>query len=118
MSAHRILIIEDEHIVAESISRALRQHGAEIVGMAATVEQALSLIATTPEIDGALLDINLRGVRAFAVADELIARGLPFVFATGYSTPAVPETYRHVTVLHKPFDPADILNALFPRKQS
>jgi CheY-like chemotaxis protein len=82
--------------------------------MAASVEQALALLDTTPGIDGALLDINLRGLLAYSVADELIDRGLPFVFTTGYSAPIIPERYRHVAMLQKPFDPEEILAALFP----
>lgn len=113
MTTPRILIIEDEHIVAQALGRALRGSGAEVVGMAATVDQALELLASTP-VDGALLDINLRGVRAFAVADQLIDRGLPFVFTTGYSAPIIPAAYRHVAVLQKPFDPDEILATLFP----
>jgi len=113
MITPRILIIEDEHIVAEALSRALRLSGAEVVGMAATVDQALELLASK-QFDGALLDINLRGVRAFAVADRLIDRGLPFVFTTGYSAPVIPKAYSHVAVLQKPFDPDEILAALFP----
>jgi CheY-like chemotaxis protein len=115
MTARRILIIEDESIVAESLGRALKSWGAEGAGMAATVEQALTLIDTTPAIDGALLDINLRGVRAYSVADRLMARGLPFIFTTGYSAPIIPDAYRHVAVLQKPFDPEEILTALFSR---
>jgi CheY-like chemotaxis protein len=114
MNGQRILLIEDEHVLAEALSRALHVWGAEVVGMAASVEQALSLLETTDGIDGALLDINLRGVRAYAVADALIARRVPFIFTTGYSTPIIPEMYRHVRVLQKPYDPADILAALFP----
>lgn len=114
MTGPRILLIEDEHIVAEALSRALRQLGAEVVAMAASVEQALALLDTTGEIDGALLDINLRGVRAYSAADELITRGVPLVFVTGYSTPVIPQAYRHVPVLLKPFTPEEILAALFP----
>jgi CheY-like chemotaxis protein len=115
MIGPRILVVEDEHIVAESLSRALRIWGAEVVGPAASVEQALALLAATPGIDGVLLDINLRGVRAFPVADDLIARGLPFVFTTGYSTPVIPLLYRHVPLVQKPFDVEEILASLFPR---
>lgn len=115
MTFPRILIIEDEAIVAESLGRALRVWGAEVVGMAATVEQALTLIDATSDVDGALVDINLRGVRAYSVADRLMARGLPFIFTTGYSTPIIPEAYRHVAVLQKPFDPEAVLTVLFPR---
>jgi CheY-like chemotaxis protein len=109
-----ILLIEDEHIVAAAFARALAFFGAEIVGPAATVEQALALIASAPRIDGAVLDVNLRGVRAFGVADELAARGVPFVFATGYSALAIPERYRAVPTLVKPFEPRDVASALFP----
>ena len=71
--------------------------------MAATVDQALALVRSMPKIDGALLDINLRGERpAYAVADDLIARRLPFVFTTGYSAQIIPKGYRHVRCL-KPF---------------
>ena len=115
MTGRRILIIEDEAIVAESLVLALRTMGEDVAGMAATVEQALTLIDSTSDVDGALLDINLRGVRAYSVADRLMARGLPFIFTTGYSTPIIPEVYRHVPVLQKPFDLEEVLSALFPR---
>jgi CheY-like chemotaxis protein len=113
LDGRRILVIEDEHIVAEALSRCLRTSGAEIVGPAATVEQALSLLETADRIDGALLDIDLRGIRAFAVADDLLASGVPFVFATGYET-MIPDRYRHVAVVQKPFDVAETAAALFP----
>jgi CheY-like chemotaxis protein len=113
LGGRRILVIEDEHIVAEALSRCLRTSGAVIVGPAATVEQALDLLETSDRIDGALLDIDLRGIRAYAVADDLIARGVPFVFATGYET-MIPDRYRHVAVVQKPYDVAETAAALFP----
>lgn len=114
MTSPRILIIEDEHLIADALGSALRASGVEIAGMAATVEQALALLRSMPKIDGALLDINLRGEPAYAVADDLIARGLPFVFTTGYGAQIIPKGYQHVPVLQKPFDPNEILTALFP----
>lgn len=114
LSGRHILIIEDEHIVAQAMCRMLRAWGATVVGPAATVDSALALVRSGPRIDGVLLDINLRGVRAFSVADELIERSIPLVFATGYSNPTIPERYRHVGVLQKPFGPEDIARALFP----
>lgn len=113
MNPRRILIIEDEHMVAKALSRALRGTGVEVVGMAATVEQALTLVEDTPHIDGALVDINLRGIRAYSVADALAGRGVPFVFTTGYSSPIIPDRYRHVALLQKPFEPDEIIAALF-----
>ena len=114
LTGRRILIIEDEHLVAEALARALRLSGAEIVGPAATVEQALELTRSTSVIDGALLDINLRGVPAYQVADALVARGVPLIFATGYGASIIPERYRHIATLQKPFEPDEIATALFP----
>src|SRR5215468_10930641 len=101
LNGRRILIIEDEHIVAESLSRALRTWGAIVVGAIATVEQSLAFLDTDSRIDGALLDINLRGVSAYAVADALIARGVPLVFTTGYDTQTTSSLYPGVTILTK-----------------
>jgi CheY-like chemotaxis protein len=113
----RVLLVEDEHIVAAALSRGLRVCGAEVIGPAATVPNALALIEATPAIDGALVDINLRGIQAYAVVDALIARRIPTVLTTGYETSVVPSRYRDVPVLQKPFDPAEAMAALFPSNQ-
>jgi len=113
----RVLLVEDEHIVAAALSRGLRVCGAEVIGPAATVANALALIEATPAIDGALVDINLRGIQAYDVVDALIARRVPTVLTTGYETSDVPSRYRDVPVLQKPFDPAEALAALFPSNQ-
>jgi CheY-like chemotaxis protein len=110
-----VLLIEDEHIVADALARGLRACGATIIGPAPTVATALMLLMTSPRVDGALLDVNLRGIRAYDVADDLIARGVPFVFATGYETSMIPARYRDIAVLQKPFDAEEALAALFPR---
>ena len=110
----RVLLVEDEYIDASALSRGLRICGAEVIGPAATVEDALALIDTTPMIDGALVDINLRGVQAYDLVDTLIAKRVPTVLTTGYETSVVPSRYRDVPVLQKPFDPADAMAALFP----
>jgi CheY-like chemotaxis protein len=107
-----ILIIEDEAIVAAAMSRGLRVCGAVVIGPAATPVQALALIESTPRIDGALVDINLRGVQAYDVADALIAKRIPMVFATGYDASTIPSRYRGIAVLQKPFDVADAMKAL------
>lgn len=114
MTTHnpRVLLVEDEHIVASALSRGLRMCGAEVIGPAATVENALALIASTPSINGALVDINLRGIEAYDVVDSLIARNVPTVLATGYEISVVPNRYRDLIVLQKPFDPADAMAAL------
>ena len=108
-----ILIGEDEHIVARSLGRVLERWGAVIVGPAPTVESALALLRSTARLDGAVVDVNLRGVMAYPVADALIARAVPLVFTSGYAETAIPEGYRSLRMLQKPFDPADIAGALF-----
>ena len=112
--ARRVLLGEDEHIVASALSRGLRMYGAEIVGPAATVANALALIESSPAIDGALVDINLRGVQAYDVVDRLLAQNVPTVLSTGYEASVVPSRYRNLVVLQKPFDAKDAMNALFP----
>jgi CheY-like chemotaxis protein len=111
----RILLVEDEHIVASALARGLRIFGAEVIGPAATVENALSLIQGSASIDGALVDINLRGVHAYEVVDSLMAKQVRTVLTTGYETSVVPNRYRGLVVLQKPFDPRDAMDALFPR---
>jgi len=108
----RVLLVEDEYIVASALSRGLRICGAEVIGPAATVTNALTLIESTATIDGALVDINLRGVQAYAVVDALIAKRVPTVLATGYEVSVVPNRYRGLVVLQKPFDPVDAMAAL------
>lgn len=110
----RVLLVEDEHIVASALTRGLRICGAEVIGPAATVANALALIETTPAIDGALVDINLRGTQAYDVVDCLIAKHVPTVLSTGYETSIVPSRYRGLVVLQKPFDAAEAIAALFP----
>ncbi|GGK46564.1 response regulator [Salinarimonas ramus] len=83
LTGKRILIVEDEFIVAIAAEDMLIGFGAIVVGPAATVAEGLAL-ATQP-LDGAVLDINMHGERSYAVARALRARDVPFVFATGYA---------------------------------
>jgi len=111
----RVLLVEDEYIVAAALSRGLRMCGAEVIGPAATVANALALIEASSAIDGALVDINLRGVLAYDVVDRLIANRIPTVLTTGYETSVVPSRYRDLVVIQKPFDAKDALDALLSR---
>jgi CheY-like chemotaxis protein len=110
-----ILVVEDEYLVARSLCRLLRTMGATILGPAATIEQALAVLARTDRIDFGLIDVNLRGVPAFPVADALLARGVPFAFTTGYGDSNVPERYGDVAVLQKPFGAAMLARAIHAR---
>ena len=107
VAGRRILIVEDEVIIAMSIESVLREQGCVIVGPAARVDRALEL-ARSERLDAALLDIGLRGEAVFPVADALATRGVPFAFLSGYELEGMPSEHRDRPVLTKP----DLLDAL------
>lgn len=97
----RILLVEDEVLIAEMVVDMLAALGATVVGPATSLEAGLSL-AGSESIDAAVLDINLRGERIDPIADLLNARGIPVLFATGYGMAAVVD--RHdAPVIDKPY---------------
>ena len=112
-SGCKVLLVEDEYFIAEDMVRMFESSGAHVVGPVASVEAALDLIDETDVLDGVVLDVNLQGEMAYPVAEALMSRGVPFVFATGYDKVSVPERYAHVTRCEKPVDPDKILRALF-----
>ncbi len=107
----RILIVEDEALIAMDLGATLRKAGCRVVGPAAGVEQALRVIAVE-EAEVALLDINLGGEEIFPVADELARRGVPFVFLTGYGRDALPERFRDRPTSPKPYSAKPLLAQL------
>lgn len=111
MSSRRALVVEDEVLVGMLIEDMLRDLGYEIAGLSTHLDQAVRL-ARTVAFDVALLDINLNGRQSFPVADAVRARGLPFLFATGYGSRIVPEPYRDAPILQKPFSLEDLRAAL------
>jgi ActR/RegA family two-component response regulator len=102
LQGRRLLVVEDEYMIAADLARALEERGVDVVGPAGSVDGALALIDADADIDGAILDINLRGDRAYPVADALQARGVPFVFVTGYDSWIIPDAYAGVPRLEKP----------------
>jgi CheY-like chemotaxis protein len=108
-----VLIVEDEYFVARDIVEEFEIRGAEIIGPASTVERALNLIETSKHLDGAVIDINLRGETSFSIADDLRKRGIPFVFTTGYDSSIIPERHWVVARCEKPVTPATIAKVLF-----
>lgn len=111
LTARRILVVEDEALVAMLVEDALLDAGALVIGPAATVAEALALLEhETP--DAAVLDLNLAGETSTPVADALALRGIPFVVATGYGADGLPAGHITVPVLAKPYDPDDLTAAL------
>jgi DNA-binding response OmpR family regulator len=98
----RILVVEDEYLIADDLRDVLLDAGAEVLGPVPTVEAAKAVLESEPVIDAALLDINLGGALVFEVADSLIARSVPFAFATGYDRWSIPDRFSEVPRLEKP----------------
>ena len=111
LSGRRMLVVEDEMLVLMMTEDMLADLGCEAVAAAATVEQALALIEANT-FDAAMLDMNLNGDETYDVADALAARGVPFVFATGYVGHDVKERHRDRPLLRKPFRPTNLAEAL------
>jgi CheY-like chemotaxis protein len=102
-ASRRILIVEDEAMVAMVLEDMVLDMGHHVVGPAARLETAVGL-ARSEMIDFAILDVNLGEFRSFPVADVLSARGIPFIFATGYGRSGLVDPYKNATVLGKPYD--------------
>ncbi len=98
----RILVVEDEMVVAMLLEDMLADLGCEVVGPASRVEEALRL-AGSQAVDGAVLDVNVAGAEVYPVAEALAQRGIPFVFATGYGTVGLRDDYRGAPTVQKPF---------------
>ena len=110
-AGRRVLVAEDEFLIALEIGDALQQAGYEVVGPAATAEETLRL-AREALLDAAVLDADLRGEPVFPAADALAARGVPFVFLTGYQAEMLPERFRGGVVLGKPYTAEQLPAAL------
>jgi CheY-like chemotaxis protein len=107
----KILIVEDEMMIAMMIEDMLDDLGCAVAGTATKPSEALDIIAAEP-IDAAILDINLNGHNSYSIAAALEQRGVPFMFSTGYGSFAVEERFRACPVLQKPFRQEDLQTAL------
>ncbi|HEV7226966.1 response regulator [Brevundimonas sp.] len=111
LNDRRVLVVEDESLVAMLLETMLEDMGCATVGPASTVDEGLRL-ATQERLDAALLDVNVAGTPVFAVAEALEARGIPLVFSTGYGEGGLPENWRGRPTVQKPFTEAVIRDAL------
>ncbi len=107
----KVLIVEDEPLVAMMIEDAVIEAGHEIAGTLGTMHDALGAIASL-DFDVALLDMNLGGQKAHPLPVAMTARGKPFAFVTGYGEDGVLAQFRHMPVVCKPFTAAEIAAAL------
>jgi CheY-like chemotaxis protein len=113
-----ILVVEDTFLVAMDLSDQLTDSGCDVIGPAASVKQALEQIHGVA-LDGAVLDVNLNGERSFPIAELLTARGVPFLFLTGYDSATVfPEEFQSAPRLSKPVDGKALMDAVADFRRS
>jgi DNA-binding response OmpR family regulator len=104
----RLLVVEDETLVAMLIEDVLVDAGFDVVGPFGQAAKAITSLGNET-VDAAILDVNLGGgERSYSVASELSERGVPYMFLTGYGRSGIDPRYAGVPVLQKPFDPQDL----------
>jgi len=99
----RILVVEDEYLIAVSLSDQLEGVGSIVIGPVPSVEKAMKAIESDSNIEAAILDVNLGGSMAYPVADALMARNIPFVFTSGYEDSDLRNRYPQVRNCLKPY---------------
>jgi CheY-like chemotaxis protein len=107
----RVLVVEDELMVALFIEDTLRELGCDVIEPAHTITDALARLEER-DIDAAVLDINIAEDEVYPVAELLAARGVPFIFATGYALESIAEEWRRRPVIRKPYHAEQLRSAL------
>lgn len=107
----RVLVVEDEFMVAALLEDRLGGLGCDVVGPAHDIEQALALLACEP-VDAAVLDVNICGRMVFPVADALAEQKIPFIFATAYGRAGLVSPHAERAVLDKPYHERALEHAL------
>lgn len=109
----RVLLVEDETLVAMLLEDMIGDLGGTVVGAASRVGRALEIVNDPAmSIDVGLLDVNLGGEDAFPIAAALAQRGVPFAFSTGYGNAGLPELWRSRPTLQKPFTQEQVQSVL------
>jgi CheY-like chemotaxis protein len=114
----RVLVVEDEALIAMLVEDMLLDLGCEVIATAGRFEEAIT-VAKTGDFDLALLDVNLAGRPVFPVAQVLVERAIPFAFLTGYGSSGIDPTYPDAPVLAKPFQAQDleaVVRRLWPNR--
>jgi CheY-like chemotaxis protein len=104
----RILVVEDEFLLAAHIESVLEEEGVEVIGPVGSLGEAVKL-ASDVDLDAALLDVNIDGGRVDDVADILARRRIPFMFITAYGRDHLPKNFADATLVAKPFDDRHLL---------
>ncbi len=107
----RILVMEDEHLIAMDVEQLCREHGASDIVLVHALDKAEKALAPAP--DAGILDVALAGESTFGFARELAARGIPFVFATGHADEnGLFSDFPEIAVIGKPYTGSRLIEAL------
>lgn len=111
LAGFNVLVVEDDYFVAKEMAAILREHGANVLGPVPDVARGRALLSDNVP-DCALLDVNLKGQFVFELAEELIDKGVPSVFTTGYDSSFLPVQLRKAPCLQKPIDSQDLVRTI------
>ena len=111
LAGMRVMVVEDELLVAMLIEEMLIDEGCTIVGPFSNLADALRAAAEVM-VDVAVLDVNLRGEKVYPVATLLAQRGIPFLLLSGYGNDAIPYDHPDWRAFSKPFQAAELVNVL------
>lgn len=106
LSSKRLLIVEDEYLVAMELAMAVEELGGEVAALAGRLSDAME--AAGQQIDGALVDVQLGSEKSFPLVEKLAAAQIPLILMTGYDPSVLPEDIRRHPRLAKPFVPAEL----------
>lgn len=112
LQGRHILVVEDEFMIALSIRKTLEAFGAVVLGPVATVAKGLALVQDSPQVDAAVLDVNLGGNSVQPVAQALTERGVRYLLATGYGSGDLTAFFDDVPRCEKPFDDEQVVRTL------
>lgn len=108
LSGLKIIVIEDEALVALNLESMLEDLGCTVVGPFMRYAQAETMIERSADADAAILDVNIGGQKVFPIAQKLVEKGVPIIFATGYGRAGLPEAWHDRPVLQKPYTEAEV----------
>ena len=107
----RVLVVEDEFLLAIAVEENLRAAGCVVVGPIGALGPAIAA-ARTETFAAAVIDMNLNGTMAYSLADQLAERGIPFLLLTGFDRADLPERLRTAPRITKPYDPMALVDQL------
>lgn len=111
----RILVVEDDHLIAADLMQGLEALGAEVVGPYGRVSEALKRVQNGAPVEGAVLDIQVGGELVYRLVDKLKGSGVPIVFATGTDAREIPQRYRDVRRYPKPYSVDEVARSFATR---